>query len=683
MAKRTLIRLTRNFFITWEADGLACALKKTFKKLFCRNKKDNKSEAFLVGSNKQVIKAKPKDAQMSISAKAGAKPVRIMPYLDGPESTKSKRISPYYFAAGLLDFDVISFDAFDTLVFRQLNQPADIFMLVGEKLGIFNFVNIRMQAEREVREQKLAQFSNNEVTIYEIYERVAYYTGIDAAKGVSVEIETELDMCYANPYMYRVFEIAKTMNKKIVITSNMYLPSEVMSKLLCKCGYEGIDEIFVSCDYDCSKTNGSLFRIIQSKYRGLSIVHIGDTYHIDVEGARMAGLEGRHYKACKEFGEEHRSPGMSPLINSAYRSIVNNHLHNGTENYTLLEEYGFIYGGIIALGFTNWIYEQSKIDQVEKVLFLSRDGYILNEVYKTGSKGIPSEYVYWSRLMAMRNVCPGEREPFLRRLISERKGTGDTINDLLIMLGINSDDTELFKEKKINRDTYINTETEKLIIEYFVNNWDEINRLLQNGRCHSVEYILSKVGNAKKVAIIDVGWSGKNLGPLRKLLEKKGIKSVNYMLGTITKAQTATDTLSGVTKCYMFNSEYNRDIHDRFCKESIAALEAVEKLFTAPQPSFMGFNAIGEAEFCFPEERNYSAYYEIQSGIRKFVDYYRAAFGEYQYMLRITGYDAFIPIRLAFSNRKYLFKVLGDVTYNFGISPNDRRPLAEVYGGKI
>ena len=152
------------------------------------------------------------------------------PYMDGPESTKGNRQDPYHFAAGLMKYDVISFDIFDTLILRSLNNPVDVFALIGEELGIYDFVTLRRKCETEMRKIHLANVKSNEVTISEIYDRVAYYSGIDSEKGQTLELEKELAVCFANPYMYEVFQILKHAGKTIVAVTDMYLPKNKMEK---------------------------------------------------------------------------------------------------------------------------------------------------------------------------------------------------------------------------------------------------------------------------------------------------------------------------------------------------------------------------------------------------------------------------------------------------------------------
>ena len=121
---------------------------------------------------------------------------------------------------------------------------------------------------------------------------------------------------------------------------------------------------------------------------------------------------------------------MSPIIGGAYRAIVNQYLYQGLytysmeyeygfiygglfvlflipyseetyisvipvypffsniffkkdfENtYSMEYEYGFIYGGLFVLGYCQFIHKYCTSHKIDKILFLSRDGDILKQVY--------------------------------------------------------------------------------------------------------------------------------------------------------------------------------------------------------------------------------------------------------------------------------------------------------------
>lgn len=608
------------------------------------------------------------------------KPPASCPF-QGVESSKRTMPTTYAFAKILMAYDAVSFDIFDTLIMRKLNNPNEVFSLVGEKLGIFNFFKIRIDAEKEVRAKKKAMFNNNECTLSEIYERVAYYTGIDAEAGMKTELEIEFDMCFANPYMKQVYDTILGQGKDIYITSNMYLPEPIMRKLLEKCGYRGMKEILVSCDYGCGKGNGALFKVLLSKLpKHTKIVHVGDNIDADIKGASLAKIDARHYVSCRELGTPHRSKGLSPLIGSAYYGIVNNTLHSGTaadRNHSLAWEYGFIYGGIITLGYLNWLHKKAAEQGITKLLFVSRDGYVLHMVYNILFDDIDSEYIYWSRVAAIRNTETGERYTLLARVFGENCKGDYTIYQCLELAGLENLKAVV---EQAGLDTSLPMQNEYMpkLFDILVPNWELIERAQAAGKASTRKYIQKIIGSNSKVAVVDLGWSGKNDLPLKRIIEETGATCKIYLLGNICKWENVVNILRGDIECYMFDAGYNREIHDLFCKLRAPALETVEKLFSAPHNSFLSFGSENNAEFASPEVENYSFYRETERGILDFCIGYVKDFEKYPCLMNISGYDAFVPIRLVLRNSKYKKLVFDSVIFNLGIMPTNRYSLNDI-----
>ena len=162
-----------------------------------------------------------------------------------------------------------------------------MFYLVGEKLQLSGFQSIRVDSEREAREIAFARYGHREVTIYDIYEEVARRTGIDPARGVEIEFETEMELCYASPYMLQVFKLLRADGKTLVATSDMYLPRELMTRLLEKCGYRGFADVLISCEHNCSKRGGDILRILKGKYQEeKKIVKYGENTGDEIEGEK-------------------------------------------------------------------------------------------------------------------------------------------------------------------------------------------------------------------------------------------------------------------------------------------------------------------------------------------------------------------------------------------------------------
>ena len=82
----------------------------------------------------------------------------------------------------------------------------------------------------------------------------------------------------------------------MIAVSDMYLPGDFLTTLLKQCGYEGLEHLFVSCDMNASKHEGSLYQKIRERYgTDCSILHIGDNPYSDQKQALANGFSAVSY----------------------------------------------------------------------------------------------------------------------------------------------------------------------------------------------------------------------------------------------------------------------------------------------------------------------------------------------------------------------------------------------------
>ena len=98
-------------------------------------------------------------------------------------------------------YDVISFDIFDTLVFRPFSEPTALFYLLEKEIGIMNFHDIRVAMEHEARQLHYRRFGNYETDFSEIWEMIEKSIGTVDKSGAIIEQNLELQLCYANEDM--------------------------------------------------------------------------------------------------------------------------------------------------------------------------------------------------------------------------------------------------------------------------------------------------------------------------------------------------------------------------------------------------------------------------------------------------------------------------------------------------
>ena len=286
----------------------------------------------------------------------GRPPQEKLLYSGGPESSLSRRESPEQLAARLAAYDVVTFDVFDTLLLRPLARPEDAFYLLGARPGYPDLRRLRIQAEEEARRRKELAAGSREVTLEEIWAVLAPETGLSQTEGMAAERKLESDLCRANPYFLPVVAALRRQGKTLAVLSDMYLEEETVAALLDRCGFGTFDACLVSGERGSSKSGGGLYRLAQKLLGpGRACAHVGDDPWADQRQAEAAGWAAFPYRNVHRAGAPYRAEDMSPIVGSLYRGLVNMRLHNGAELHSRAWEYGYVYGGLFAVGYCRFV----------------------------------------------------------------------------------------------------------------------------------------------------------------------------------------------------------------------------------------------------------------------------------------------------------------------------------------
>lgn len=608
-----------------------------------------------------------------------------LPYLKGAESKIIHRPTVVRMAVDLMMYDVVSFDIFDTLILRPLMHPVDLFRLMESRLGYPGFYNIRRNAEQKVREKSRLCYGNMEVTLADIWKEVEYKTGIPASKGMEVEIEYEMRYCLANPYMKKVFDILIEQGKTVIIVSDMYLTKEPMERLLKKAGYEGYEKLYISCEYHTNKRSGGLYEYVKRDYEGKSIIHVGDNTESDIQSARRAGLSTKFYQNVHDMGNRYRTDGLSRLIESTYDGLVNVKLHNGVESYSPYYEYGYIYGGLYIFGFCQWIHRKAQEEGVEKILFVSRDGAIYQKVFSYLFSDMATEYLLWSRICSLKYFdIKHNRADFLRRIIrpSVRMQNGQTVGSFLEEWKL----TDL-KKYLLAYDLEAHMElTEKLnkpLDDLLIDHWDEVEVAYEEERRYLKEYLAGKIGTAKKIAVIDIGWAGSGTKAIKYLLEKEyNLADKVFCWQAAHDVRTwgsmQSDMLDGTIESYLFTDNLNKNCFDVHTRTNRSTNNIYMEIFTQDTtPSFGGYGDNGECLFDIVETENYEMIREVHKGIFDFCKEYNETFAMDSYLYNVSGYDAYMPIRFILRNLSFFKNNFGNMRFARFISGNSKKQLLQ------
>ena len=271
--------------------------------------------------------------------------------------TNSNKDNAFMKSIDISKYDYISFDVFDTLIFRTVSKPENIFKIVQvlycqkyEK-KISNFYKKRLEAERTAR----AKMGEHDVTLNEIYENLEYSQETKEILKV-IEIDVELNNCVPNQPMVEFAKQCTEQGKKIVITTDMYLPRTFFQKLLKKLNLEAY-AIIISSEERETKRTGKLYPILLNRLgvNANNIVHIGDDPNNDLFQAQRNGICSIERWLDK--------PDM-PFKYSMTNDLIEDHIdmlyqlfYNESNNQSAYDV-GFSILGPFLYGFCTWLHEQ-------------------------------------------------------------------------------------------------------------------------------------------------------------------------------------------------------------------------------------------------------------------------------------------------------------------------------------
>lgn len=581
------------------------------------------------------------------------------------------------FVEKLSSYNVISFDIFDTMIFRPFSLPEDVFYLMGDELGIMDFKNIRIQAERDARTGRYVREGDGEIGIREIWDELEKETGISSEQGQALEMAVEEKLCFANLFMLAVWRRLQALGKTLIAVSDMYLPETCIVRILEQAGFSGAKKIYISNEYHKSKADGKLYGEVLRDH-GCSMIHIGDNPHSDVRMARHSGLEVLPYPNVNKNALLYRAFDMSPLVGSAYRGIVNSKLYAGLETYSMEYEYGFVYGGLFVLGYCVFIHDYCDANRIERVLFLSRDGDILKQVYDILYPEADVTYAYWSRKAAAKLEAAFDRHDYFRRFIYHKMNQGYSVGKILHAMELDFLGAGL--TGALRPEDELTDKNAPLLRRFVEERWERVEDAYRGQNSAAKAYYAELLAGVSRAAAVDIGWAGSGAMTLKYLAEREWklpCEIIGLIAGTNTVHNAEPDAAepflqSGKLVPYLYSQKHNRDLlkkHDPGKGYNVFW----ELLLSSPTPQFQGFyegrkteGQENECQYQYMEGLNITLRFggcdanpegirKIQRGILDFAREYYGHFRDFPYMLRIGGRDAYAPMLVAASDgERYL-----------------------------
>lgn len=302
----------------------------------------------------------------------------------------------------LPSFDVISFDIFDTLLLRPFLKPTDLFWKMERDECAKGFANARIAGEHNAH-RKAMLAGRVEATFDEIYDEIPEWKSMREK-----ELDSEKKQLVANPEMLCVWKAAKAAGKIVVVTSDMYLPADFLKSVLIEKGFDGWDGFYLSNERQAQKCSGSLYAKLLEDHRVAPgrILHIGDNPISDVNMANKNGIVAYGYqKIIDKFLEEcpfaKAFLGCSPPLEKRLLGgavALGWHLYKcGHPDWNYWNKIGFLFAGTLGYAYMRFVGDSAIRKGFNHLMFVARDGYILEKIFNVLYPSIKTDYFYSAR----------------------------------------------------------------------------------------------------------------------------------------------------------------------------------------------------------------------------------------------------------------------------------------------
>jgi len=460
-----------------------------------------------------------------------------------------------------------SFDVFDTCLVRTFANPADLFYHLVERIlcishgtcaldhkygreEVSELAKARVAAEKRAHEMR----THEDITLADIYAQFIELPawGISPEEMLREEIRIELETARPVVEILRRVEGLQAAGKRVIYITDMYLPFDVIQQMLENCGYKVPEgSLYVSNKMGLTKRSGNLFKHILGE-EGLpasQLLHCGDGIESDFLGARKAGVVGEviNYTHLNRFEKAVLTvPSQKPWIPGRIAGIMRS-TRLGFTGPDDLKDTAEIASSVIApllTGFVSWVIRDAKKKGLERLYFVARDGQILHKIASALAieDGPEVHYLYGSRqAWYLPSAFSVDREELEFVLLPGQSSAPR--HNLKRLNMVPEDVSELLQEYGFPADSW-DTQLRDNQIEQF---WT----FIEDPRVSAI--IMKNAHDARELAhayfrqegllkddkwaIVDVGWTLRTQGSLRKILASAGQPhTLGYYLG-ITKAR--------------------------------------------------------------------------------------------------------------------------------------------------
>ena len=460
-----------------------------------------------------------------------------------PASRTDARLRELWDLVDSGDFDLLSLDVFDTLVWRRVPQPADLFFLLADEVrasgGLLDsssresFVYERVRAEQRARRRT----PSGEITLADIYAEFprGYFSGVSPAEVATLEFEVEQRLVVVAPAMRDLLSRARARGLRTALVSDTYLRSGQIRALT---GVD-VDFIVVSCEHGRSKPGGLHHVLLgQSGVPAARILHVGDSRLADLDGPASLGLARFWFPRFPEAYDDLAGAELPADLSQRSPYLVSDDAGltalRGRVMFMASSEYerwGAGIAGPVISGFCDWVAERCGELGLTEVLCLMREGRVLKQVLDAQAPGLRTHELFVSRYVVLKAAIFEGSEAELEQFV--QRPSRQKCAELLGQLGLEPADLPW-----VDARASLTPEQTMALVRCIARDASARGKVVQasaTARRNLLAHVAAVLGpGRRRAAIVDLGYHGTIQGALQRIFDHEGADIRTHGLYLVT-----------------------------------------------------------------------------------------------------------------------------------------------------
>lgn len=442
------------------------------------------------------------------------------------------------------EIKAVSFDIFDTVIFRTTCKPQDVFArmyrwrpeLFPKDVDAEIWKCSRVRAEKFAR--RANEHSNNgEVTLADIYRKLPdLYSNRDEL--MKWEVFCEKESIFLNPEVCAAIKSLHDAGMSVLLISDMYLSAETIRMLLRENGFDErtIDAVYVSCEYQISKRRKGLYEIAVND-RGIlphELLHVGDNYYSDIGIPEKLGIHTFPYMLRSDAYFRH--PFLyyeEEILGNPIGELLSMRLlaaQNRTKETSLWYEIGAMVLGPLFAYAAEWVLDQAEKEGIDTIRPFMREGEFLSSLLKQAAchrkTNFSIEPLYVSRIALLRSNLEKASRKDIEYLMSTHNMTVRSMLNILMISDLCTEYQQYFDMGTISIKNIAGRE--KSVYEEFLDYLSEesvLRKIRARNQTYSQSFqtYLEQMGMYGNAITLDIGWRGSMQRMLHGFFEHRGI----------------------------------------------------------------------------------------------------------------------------------------------------------------